>query len=70
MRCEPYEPIPNMRWIECPSCNGDLGWETEPYGYCRETGAPLTYWRACSCSNGSILEECPLITEDELMEIP
>lgn len=40
-------PLDFPTFAACPNCGGDKGFESEPWGVCRYTGAPLTDWIPC-----------------------
>lgn len=62
--CQPYEPIPNERDIPCPACGG------EGRFYSGHPNDPNPRESPCDLCNGTggIVEDCPLIDEDDAAE--
>ena len=55
----------DIRWQECPDCDGAGGQEGDFYGYAHD-GSPITDWDECStcCGTGEIARDTEMQTED------
>lgn len=52
----PYDdrpPWPEYMPAVCPACEGDRGWESQPYGVDYRDGSVLTDWIVCQECEGS-----------------
>jgi hypothetical protein len=63
--------MPDVRIIACPSCDGDRGWESAPYGIDYNDGSLLTSWIKCNeCDGtGEVEIEVEPITLNDLIEL-
>ena len=58
---------PGVRYMACPCCGGDRGWEVWTGGYNPRNGEPNGYWMECTACdhNGGVWERVfPIIMED------